>query len=168
MLIKSRLTVKCEKCLVGRKNPAGALTCGCILYLVCVCVFFDGATDARVFLYRLSRKRDRQRSLHTSTCYSLATQRFAEAYGLMPYQGHKSKYLKRQYRGLCVMQLHNTQCGRGRKGYGATPSRGCHKESLPGGHMNTGCPSHRASIWVKKRRQGNWLYYTRTVYDGRN
>ena len=51
--------------------------------------------------------------------------------------------------GLCVMLPHNTYCGTRRKGYGATPSRGCHKESLPAGHMNTCCPSGGASIWVK-------------------
>lgn len=84
----------------------------------------------------------------------------------MSYHGHKSKYLKRQCRGLFEMWLHNTHCGRVRKGYGATPSRGCHKESLSGGHKNTGCPSHGASIWVKKDKgteSTTVLYFT--VYE---
>lgn len=70
--------------------------------------------------------------------------------GIWPYALTRTqvKMLKKtERRGLCVMWLHNTQYGRMKKGYGATPSRGRHKESLHGGHMN---PSHEASIWGKQ------------------
>lgn len=70
-------------------------------------------------------------------------------------------YKETVHGGLCEMWLHKTQCGWVRKGYGATPSRGRHKESLPGGHMNTGCPSHAALIWVQgEDRGGSTVLFT--------